>query len=475
MSRKRIILLSLAAAVLLALAVTALLVTRIDLAALTQRMEVRLSTTFGLEMKVLGETRLHFWPRPRAVFTDVVVRDGETEVLRVPQATAAIAWLPLLRRQVQVSNLTLEEPVLTVRRDPNGSFTPHWKRKRPKLEPGQAPPRLPVSKITVEGGKARFTDKITDSVAELDNIALDMGELHRGADGRLVFTGDLRAERLRVNRIEMQKLRGTFSTEKGVYRAAPMQGTLCGSEATFSLETDLSGAHPAWQLELAADGLSLAELFRSLAGRVLYEGKVDLRMNLSATGPGRLVNHLDGTVEVAGKQVIQHGFDLDGFVSSLRKSQQVDVVDVSAYLVVGPIGTLLSRSFDLANLYRQLQEEKRQTIDQLSFRWEIENGMAKAKDVALRTRENRVAVHGAIDLPRLHYDGIILAVLDSQGCAELTEKISGPLAKPSIQPVSMLNTLAGPLAWLLNKFQEIVDPQECRPFYEGSVTHPPPP
>lgn len=472
MSRKRILLLSLATAALLALTVAALLVSRVDLAALTQRLEMRLSGAFGLEMRVTGETRLNLWPRPRAVFTDVVVRDGEIEVLQVPRATAAIAWLPLLRGQVQASNLALTEPLLTVRRDPNGSFTPHLKRKRPELEPGQAPPPLPVSKITVEGGKVRFTDRITDSVAELDNIALVMGNLHRGADGRLVFTGDLSAERLHVNRIEMQQLRGTFSTAKGVYRAAPMRGTLCGSNATFSLETDLSGVHPGWRLELAADSMSLEELFHSLAGRVLYEGEVDLRMNLSATGPGRLVNHLDGTINVAGKQVVQHGFDLDGFISNLRKSHQVNPVDVGAFLVVGPVGTLLSRSFDLASLYRQLQEEKSQTIDRLSFDWEIENGMARAKDVALRTRENRVAVQGAIDLPQLHYDGITLAVLDSQGCAELTEKISGPLDKPSIQPFSMLNTLAGPLSWLLNKFQEIVDPGECRPFYEGSVAHP---
>jgi len=472
MSRKRILLLSLSVAVLLALAVAALLVTRIDLAALTQRLEVNLSTGFDQQVKVLGQTRLHFWPRPQAVFTDTVMGEGETESLRVPRATAVIAWLPLLHGQLKASNLTLEEPILTVRRAANGSFTPHWKRKRPTTEPGQEQPPLPVTKVTVKRGTIRGTDRVTDSVAELDDVAMELVNFYRDTNGRLAFSGEVRAERLRVNRIEMQQVRGTLSAENGVYRADPMRGTLCGGEATFSLETDLSGAHPAWRLELAADGLSLAELFRSLAGRVLYEGKVDLRMRLSATGPGRLVHHLDGTVDVAGKQVVQHGFDLDGFVSSLRKSHQVNPVDVGAYLVVGPVGTLLSRSFDLANLYRQLQEEKSQAIDQLSFDWEIENGMARAKDVALRTRENRVAVQGAIDLPRLHYDGIILAVLDNQGCAELTEKISGALVKPSIQPFSILNTLAGPLAWLLNKFQEIVDPGECRPFYEGSVAHP---
>ena len=472
MTRKRTLLLSLAAAVLLAMAAAAWLVTRIDLAALTQRLEVNLSAGFGQQVKVLGETRLHFWPRPQAVFTDIVMGEGETESLRVPRATAVIAWLPLLHGQMQVSNLTLEEPVLTVRRAANGSFTPHWKRKRPKTEPGQAQPRLPVTKVTVERGTIRCADRVTDSVAELDEVTMELGNFHRDADGRLAFTGELRAERLRVNRIEMRQVRGTLSAEKGVYRADPMLGTLCGSEATFSLETDRSGALPTWRLEFAAERLSLAELFQALAGRALYEGHVDVRMSLSATGPGRLVNHLGGTVDVTGKHLTQHGFDLDGFVRSLRESRQVDLVDIGAYLFVGPVGTLLTRSFDLAVVYRELHDEKSQAIEQAIFHWTIENGIARAKDVALRTRENRVAVRGAIDLSERRYDGITLAVLDSRGCAELTEKISGPLAKPSIQPISMLNTLAGPLAWLLNKFQEIVDPRECRPFYEGSVTHP---
>jgi AsmA protein len=472
MSRKRTLFLSLAAAVLLALAAAALLVTRIDLAALTQQMEVRLSAAFSLEVKVLGETRLRLWPWPRAVIADILVRAGEKEVLRVPRATATIALLPLLRGQMRVANLALEEPVLTVRRDADGSITPRWKEKRKEVEPGQAQPPLLVAKITAEGGTIHFTDRVTDSVAELEGITLELGDLHRGADGRLAFAGELRAERLRVNRLEMRQLRGTLSAEKGVYRAAPMRGTLYGSKATFSLETDRSGTRPAWRLELAAEGLSLAELFRSLAGRALYEGQVDMRMKLSATGPGRLVNHLDGTVEVTGNHLTQHGFDLDGFVQSLRKSHHVDLVDVGAYLVVGPVGALLSRGFDLAVIYREMHEEKSQAIDRLAFHWTLENGIARAKDVALRTKENRVAVHGAIDLPQRRYEGITLAVLDSQGCATLTEEISGPLTKPSVQPISLLQTLTGPLAGLLEKVREIIDPGECKPFYEGTVTHP---
>jgi AsmA protein len=126
----------------------------------------------------------------------------------------------------------------------------------------------------------------------------------------------------------------------------------------------------------------------------------------------------------------------------------------------------------LASIYRKLHQEKSQAIDQAAFHWTVDDGIARAEDVALRTRENRVAVHGAIDLPGRRYDGITLAVLDSRGCAELTEKISGPLAKPSVQPTSLLRSLTGPLPGLLKKAWEIVEPGECKPFYQGKVAHP---
>jgi AsmA protein len=475
MSRQLAQLLSLAAAVLLALAAAALLVARLDQTGLTRRLELRLSAASGLEVRALGATRLHLLPRPRLLFADVVVRDGETEVLRVPRVTAALEWLPLLRRQLRVPNLILEKPVLTVRRGADGRIIPRRPAWGRKAETGAPEGRLPVAKVTVEGGTLRIDDRITDSVAVLEGLDWELGNLHRGTDGRPAFAGELRAERLRVNRIELRQLRGTFSAQDGVYRAAPIRGMLYVSEASFNLQADLSGAHPSWRLELAAGRLSLAELFRALAGRPLYEGNVDVRLDLRAAGSGRLVEHLDGTVDVTGSGLTQHGFDLDGTVRSLRASHRVDLVDVGAYLFAGPVGTLLSRSFDLAGVYRELREEKSQPIDRAAFHWTIENGIARAKDVALRTRENRVAVRGAIDLVRRRYAGITLAVLDRRGCAELTEEISGPLTRPTVRPASLLRTLAGPLAGMIETTREIAEPGACRPFYRGEVAHPPSP
>jgi hypothetical protein len=83
-----------------------------------------------------------------------------------------------------------------------------------------------------------------------------------------------------------------------------------------------------------------------------------------------------------------------------------------------------------------------------------------------------VAFTGTIDLSRGSYDGLTLGLLNAEGCAELTEKISGPLTSPAVEKVSMLGTLAGSLVDVLRKGWEILDFTDCRPFYEGAVAHP---
>jgi AsmA protein len=471
MPRSRTILIALAAAALLAwLVAVGLFVARFDMQTATRSMEVRLSETLGLEVRVQGASDLDLFPRPHVVLTNVVVHDKKIEVLRAPRVTAALELLPLLRRRVQVPELTLEEPVLTLRKEKDGSFHPAFGRNR--KGPKSAPGPLPMARITVHGGTVRFADEGTGTTAELEALELNLRELRHGADGRLVFAGELRAERLRVNRVELREVRATLAAAAGVYRAEPLRGDFYGGPANGKLQVDFTGAHPASRGELAADGLSLASLYQALTGHPFYEGRVDLRASLAAAGPGRLLKNLEGRVRVAGRDLIQQGFDLDGFLHDYRQSQKVNLVDVGAFLVAGPLGALLTKGYDAASLAHSLEQQKRQTIEQLVFNWRLEGGLAQAEDVALRTKENRLAVHGAIDLLERRYHGLTLALLDREGCAELTQEIVGPLASPSVTKIELLRSLAGPISGLLRKAWDLLDPRPCEPFYQGEVAHP---
>lgn len=471
MPRSRTILIALAAAALLAcLVAVGVFVARFDMQTATRRMEERLSDTLGLEVRVQGTSELHLFPRPQVVLTEVVVLDKKMEVLLAPRVKAALELLPLLRRQVQMPEVTLEEPVVTLRKQKNGSFHPAFGRDRKGPKPAPGP--LPMARITVHRGTVRYTDEGTGTVADLDDLELKLRELRNGADGRLVFAGELHARRLHVNRVELLELRGTLAAAAGVYRLEPLQGEFYEAPASGKLQGDFTGAHPAWRGELAADGLSLAPLYQALAGHPLYEGRVDMRASLVASGPGRLLKNLEGTVRVAGRNLIQQGFDLDGFLRDYRESQKVNLIDVGAFLVAGPLGALLTKGYDAANLAHSLHQQKRQPIEQLVFNWRLGDGLAQAEDVALRTKENRLAVRGAIDLLEHRYHGLTLALLDREGCAELTQEIVGPLVSPSVTKIEVLRSLAGPISRLLHKAWDLLDPRPCEPFYQGEVAHP---
>jgi uncharacterized protein involved in outer membrane biogenesis len=267
-------------------------------------------------------------------------------------------------------------------------------------------------------------------------------------------------------------LNGAVAGEGGLFRLEPLRCGLFGSEAKGRLEVDLRGAHPAWSVEIAAEELSLAELSRALAERPLYEGTVEMRASLSGQGPGRIVDTLDGAVTISGTDLIQHGFDLDGFIRNLRASRDIDMVDIGIYAFAGPVGVLVGKGVDVAGMAWTAGQEGRQDIEELVFTWSLQNGVARAEDVAFRTRENRVAFTGTIDLSRGSYDGLTLGLLNAEGCAELTEKINGPFASPAVEMASMLGTLADSLVGVLRKGWEILDPRDCLPFYEGAVAHP---
>jgi AsmA protein len=410
-----------------------------------------------------GTVELHLLP-PGASFAEITIHDGEREILTAKRIRAGIALLPLLRREVRLSSLVLDEPILSLSRDTSGA----WISGGPDTTTGY----FVVGSVSVRNGAVRYSGATGGTEMELDGLELELEKLTRDEAGHISFSGNLRADRLRIGRVEVLDLKGAVAGEENLYRLEPLRCALFGSEAKGKLEVDLREAHPAWRMEIAAGELSLAELSRSLAGLLLYEGTVEMRASLSGQGPGRIVDTLDGTVKISGTDLIQNGFDLDGFIRRFRASRDINLVDIGLYAFAGPVGALVGKGVDVAGVVWAAGLEDRQVIEELVFNWSLKDGVARAEDVAFRTRENRVAFTGTIDLSRGSYDGLTLGLLNAEGCAELTEKINGPFASPAVEKLSMLGTLADSLVGVLRKGWEILDFRDCRPFYEGAVAHP---
>ena len=98
--------------------------------------------------------------------------------------------------------------------------------------------------------------------------------------------------------------------------------------------------------------------------------------------------------------------------------------------------------------------------------------MAQAQDVAMATKENRVALRGGLDFVNDQFNEVTLALVDAKGCAKVQQKIRGSFQSPVIEKPNLLTTLAGPALRLLKKGSDLVLGGQCDVFYAGSVAAP---
>lgn len=131
--------------------------------------------------------------------------------------------------------------------------------------------------------------------------------------------------------------------------------------------------------------------------------------------------------------------------------------------MAGPCpATSLTKGFDFARI---LEGSGGSTpIRVLVSKWQVEHGVAHAMDVAMATRENRVALSG-------RFDDVTVALIDVKGCSKVQQKIHGPFMQPEVEQPNVLATLAGPTARLLKRAKKLLG-GKCEVFYVGSVAPP---
>lgn len=462
MSRRRTVLVLTGILSILVLAILWLFVAHIKMPEYTKRLEFRLSEALGMEVLVKGKSDLDILPKLRVSFSDVVLREEKLELLTIKRLSLGLEFLPLLRKRVRVTRLILEEPALTI------SAFNFTKVMGGKIDEGDP---LLAGAVSVVEGVLRFKDEKTGREMKITGLDIEVNRLNRGKSGRLSFAAQIEARRLLFNTIEMKDLSATVDVEEGMCRAEPFRVNTFGGEVNGTFWMDARGEHPSFETKFTAGKISLGRLYRHFTGKEFLKGDVDVQAELSASGPGKIVENLNGKVNIAGTELILQGFNLDGFIKEFRKSRKLDLMDIGAYLFAGPVGALLTQSHDVAGMYRELKDGKSETLQEIAFDWKLKDGRAVTDDVAFRTKENRVAFQGTIDLSSRRYDGFILALLDKKGCAEITQEITGTLSEPKLKPPHLIHTLAGPLIDILQETMEAVDPEKCKPFYEGRVKH----
>lgn len=467
---------------LLVLAGVAILVL-VDVNAHKPRIETAVSDALGMEFRILGKARLRLFPSASIALSDVRLRNRGTDLATAETLRVGVKLRPLLDRRVVITELTLEKPVIRIEKGIDGKFNYETAPSpaKPAAKEGKASPApLTVSTGSVSAGKIVYIDRKRGSETSLDAIDLSVRDLSiPTAPGvklskGISFSGNLSVKTLKTKDLAVADVRAKVTAGAGVYEIRPFTMRLFGGTGEGGIRVDLSGEKTALKVSYTLAKFRAEEPLAALARKKYLSGPMTVTPDLSLRGKGadEMTRTLSGSVSLQGEGLTLHGMEIDEILSKAEEAQKLNLADVGAFLLAGPLGSAAVKGYRYGGLYRSSTREGETRITRLVSDWSVRDGVADARDVAFSTGKNRIALKGKLDLVNGRFVDVTVAVLDGKGCAKIRQKISGPFADPRMDKTSVLQSFAEPILGLFERGRELIGRSSCEPFYTGAVQAP---
>ena len=107
------------APLVLLLAVAVFLLSRVDT---RSEFETVASNATGLEVAVKGKVSIGLFPMPHATLMDVALKNKESKIVSANEADVGVEFWPLLRKEVHIKRLALQNVSIDVVRDRKGHY-----------------------------------------------------------------------------------------------------------------------------------------------------------------------------------------------------------------------------------------------------------------------------------------------------------------------------------------------------------------
>jgi len=439
------------------------------------RIETAASEATGLEVRINGKMGLSFFPFGISA-KDIHVANRGSEILSLESLQIGVALIPLLMKQLKVTGCELVKPAVTIVKDAGGKYnfestTKIWWKGWLETASG-------LNELKLSQGALVYLDKKTGEKTELKGINLAIRDLSiADTSGEIVknvsFTGSFDCKEILRKDLGIENLKAPMKADKGVFSLKPLTMDVFGGKGEGDVTADESAVDPVYKLNLKVSQIDFEKLEGFFGTKKVIGGKGDLSASLTVKEKWRRnpMSNLDGTFALRGDNLVTYTMDLDKVLSTYEASQKFHLVDLAAFFIVGPLGTVALKGYRYGDLYYQTRGGQG-SITQFISHWKVENGKADATDCALATNHNRVALKGKLDLVSERFDNVTVALLDDKGCALFKQTISGPFDNPRAGTVSAVESLAGPFFNLYGKAKRFVQGGKCEVFYNGEVRQP---
>lgn len=424
-----------------------------------------------MEVEVGGPLGFRLLPGLSISLPNVRLSNRGSEILFVQQARFSVALLPLLRRQIQVDAVSLKNPRLSLERGLDGRFN----FEKADSDKEKTLPPLDLARLQLSNGVVSYRDKASGKGFEAAKCYVKGRGLQlaggKAADAfkRLALRGEIACGELRAHKLVVSDLKLSVTGKKGVFQLTPVSMRLLAGRGEGSLRADFSGALPQYRWRYRLTGFRVEELFGAVSAAPVIQGAMDLSAELEMRGRGlqEIKKHLEGEVSLRGNHLTYEGTDLDRELAQFESSQRFNLADAGAFFLAGPFGLALTKGYSFANVLGDTGG--RTAIPRAVSDWEIEQGVARAQDVAFVTKAYRIALQGKLDFTQDRLEDMEMALIDEQGCAKARQKISGSFQQPVVERTNAIKALVGPA---LNFFKMLPGKKACEVFYAGSVPAP---
>ncbi len=474
MTFRRITLIALAVLLLLAVIAT-LVISRIDTDTYRDALEQAVAERLNATLDIGGPLTLRWFPSPGASAESLSLMQGDTEVASADNADVSLSWATLWRGEPVLQSVTLTSPTLHLVRDAEGNLNLQRTSTRPDNGRGAS-----LARLRVDHGTLSLTQQTqgTSKTFEANALTLDLRDIHLQAGDaplpqRLTLQGQLNADTLDIHGIPASDIALDIDASHGLVTLANLRARLFDGTGEGSLTADYSEDMPVYDLRLSLRDFSLQQFLRQLSPDQQASGQLAFTTSLRTRGRSLddWLAQLDGDATLRGDQLVIEGIDIDQELSRYQSTQRFNLVDLGALAFAGPVGIAATKGAGFARLFDRTDGSS--TLTALISDWQIREGIARARDVAMATEKNRLVMLGEVDLGQRHFSDARVAVVDRHGCTIMTQGITGPFSAPRVESVSYVKALLGaPLDLLRQGLSLVETDEECEPVYEGSVAAP---
>lgn len=465
------------AGVITIVAFAGILAFRLNINALAPRIEAAVSTALGMDVRIKGKMGITLFPGFSLWMENVNVRNKGLDVAKIEKMRIGLKLIPLARFKIEIIQVGLIKPVFTIVRSTHGMFS----LEKPVRTSGEE--ILAVNKIFISQGILVYIDETSGEKIEVGDLDLSIKNLFFSGTNsvepfkNITFTGDIRCKTLKIYDLTLMNLEMSVAGDKGIFDINPVDMNIAGGTGSGSIHVDVTGPSPQYKLICKLNRVRIEELLDLYAlnkiPRKTIEGPIDFSADLTAVGKSAnaVKRSLAGDLSLSGQDLMLYNIDIDALIMKYERSQNLNLVDVGAFFLAGPFGPVLTKSYNFTSLYEESQGGKG-IIRKIVSDWEVKNGIAQARDVALSSKKQRIAMQGGLNFISERFVDVTIAALDKRGCAVYSEKVHGPFRNPQIEKENIFKSIAGSVMNPLKEGWKFLQGEGCTVFYTGSVVHP---